>query len=96
MTESAIYPGRSIFYSLKIVIGSPTVVLLTHMNGTNSTKIPSSSDAARIGVEISKATGGASADVRKVIESELARINEEWSRTDKANTPRNNNSCQPE
>lgn len=37
---------------------------------------------AKIGVQISKATGGAYADVREVIESELARIREEWNTKD--------------
>jgi len=34
--------------------------------------------ASKMGVHISKETGGAYADVREVIESELARIREEW------------------
>lgn len=34
--------------------------------------------ASKMGVQISKETGGAYADVREVIESELARIREEW------------------
>jgi hypothetical protein len=40
---------------------------------------------AKIGVQISKATGGAYADVREVIESELARIREEWNAKDSSN-----------
>jgi hypothetical protein len=39
----------------------------------------------KIGVQISKETGGAYADVREVIESELARIREEWAKKASSN-----------
>jgi hypothetical protein len=40
--------------------------------------------STKIGVQISKETGGAYADVREVIESELNRIRQEWA--EKANS----------
>ncbi len=39
----------------------------------------------KIGVQISKQTGGAYADVREVIESELHRIREEWAKKGNSN-----------
>ncbi len=44
----------------------------------------SSTKQTKLGVQISKETGGAYADMREVIESELTRIREEWAR--KSNT----------
>jgi hypothetical protein len=47
----------------------------------------------KIGVRISKETGGAYADMEEVIESELAKIREKWAvKSDKAEPPRNNGS----
>ena len=40
---------------------------------------------AKIGVQISKETGGAYADVREVIESELVLIRDEWTKRDNSN-----------
>lgn len=46
----------------------------------------------RVGVRISKETGGAYADMGEIIESELAKIREKWAvKGDKAGHPRNNN-----
>lgn len=41
--------------------------------------------SAKVGVQISKETGGAFADVREVIESELAKIRAEWANKANAN-----------
>ncbi|MFN2493052.1 MAG: hypothetical protein ABR501_09230 [Pyrinomonadaceae bacterium] len=40
---------------------------------------------AKIGVQISKETGGAFADLREVIESEIARIQDEYKQKTQAN-----------
>ena len=47
----------------------------------------SSPKAAKVekGVQISKETGGAYADMREIIESELARIKEEWGHKSNSN-----------
>jgi len=39
----------------------------------------------KVGVRISKETGGAYADVKEVIESELGRIREEWAKKTNSN-----------
>jgi hypothetical protein len=49
-------------------------------NVENIMSTPKPARTAKVGVQISKETGGAYADVREVIESELARIREELSK----------------
>jgi hypothetical protein len=57
------------------------------------TSSPNQVKSAKIGVQISKETGGAYADVQEVIESELARIRDEWAKKTNTNgTIRNTDS----
>jgi len=61
------------------------------MSSPKQSLIASSSNG-KVAVKISKQTGGAYADMRDVIESELARIKEQGScKHENAELPRNNN-----
>ena len=46
--------------------------------GDQAMSSPKPAPVEKVGVQISKETGGAYADIREIIESELARIKEEW------------------
>ena len=54
--------------------------LIATANLDNIMSTPQPARTVKVGVQISKETGGAYADVQEVIESELARIREEWSK----------------
>jgi hypothetical protein len=54
---------------------------------------PKPATDTKVGVQISKETGGAYADIREVIESELARIQGHPDKRTDQSTNRNNDTC---